>query len=153
MKANLASCKPQLGCFRSVLTTQAKQALKPIAVGSPAKHNHKSYDNRRQILLSGVLGTVAMCTTCEVSAIPLAPLGKRSDKVGGDKLQMPTVDQVKVRRPILIHHGYWDMLRHYPLSVNAHGSKISRLAISVPTKLFPLIVDAPAAGHFETGFS
>lgn len=96
MKAHLASCKPQVACFRSVLTTHAKQALKPTAVSSPVKHNHNGYDDRRQVLLSGVLGTVAMCTSYEVSAIPLAPLGKRTDRVGGDKLQMPTVDQVKV---------------------------------------------------------
>lgn len=97
MKASLASCKPQVACFRSVLKTQAKQALKPIAVTSLVKDNHNGHNNRRQVLLSGVLSTVAMGTACEVFAIPLAPLGKRTDKVGGDKLEMPTADQVKVK--------------------------------------------------------
>ena len=47
-----------------------------------------------------MLGVATLCTSCEVSAIPLAPLGKSTDKVGGDKLQMPSVAQVKVSATI-----------------------------------------------------
>ena len=92
--ANLASCKPQVECFRSICPLQARQARKPAVV--TASDGSSSYGDRRHVLLSSVLGVAALCTSCEVSAIPLAPLGKRTDKVGGDKLQMPSVDQVKV---------------------------------------------------------
>lgn len=94
--ANLTSCKPQVACFRSTCPSQARQAQRPAAAGSPVKHDHSSYSDRRHVLLSSVLGVAALCTPCEVSAIPLAPLGKSTDKVGGDKLQMPSVAQVKV---------------------------------------------------------
>lgn len=94
--ANLASCKPQVESFRSICPSQARQARRAATASNPVKHDQSRFSDRRHVLWSSVLGAAALCTSHEVSAIPLAPLGKRADKVGGDKLQMPSVDQVKV---------------------------------------------------------
>ncbi|KAL3145504.1 hypothetical protein ABBQ32_003328 [Trebouxia sp. C0010 RCD-2024] len=84
----------QIASFRSVCLIHVKNSQQhTTAAGSPVKRSH-SFD-RRHAVLSSVLGVAACFTPRKVSAIPLAPLGKRTDKVGGDKLEMPTVDQVK----------------------------------------------------------
>lgn len=86
----------QIASFRSVCLIHVKNSQQhTTAAGSPVKRSH-SFD-RRHAVLSSVLGVAACFTPRKVSAIPLAPLGKRTDKVGGDKLEMPTVDQVKAR--------------------------------------------------------
>lgn len=86
----------QITGFRSVCLVHVKDTQQHVpAAGVSAKRIHTI--DRRHALFSSVLGFAACLAPLEVSAIPLAPLGKRTDKVGGDKLQMPTVDQVKAR--------------------------------------------------------
>ena len=55
--------------------------------------------DRRHVLLSSTLAVATFAIEpLQCYALPLAPLGNLSDRIGGDKLKMPSVDQVKVSK-------------------------------------------------------
>jgi len=59
-------------------------------------------DRRTALLLSLTVLTGSFLVGKDAQAIPLAPLGKGSDTIGGPKLQQPSLKQVQVLPPVLL---------------------------------------------------
>ena len=94
----LRPCKPRLAPFRCTRCPKDRASIRGVWATAHGRDDHAcvSRVQRRALFFSTLAVAAFVSEPLQTPALPLAPLGKRSDRVGGDKLQSPTVDQVKV---------------------------------------------------------
>lgn len=78
-------------------TKQQHSVVKEIDTSTLANH---CTDRRAVLLVSLTVLAGSFLDGKDAQAIPLAPLGRGSDTVGGPKLQQPSLQQVQVPPPV-----------------------------------------------------
>lgn len=118
-KPNTASLTRSLHTFRSVRRIYVTNTL---CCQTGAIRGDRPERREMILTLASISGVLLVCDTAQ--AIPLAPLGKGSDTIGGPKLQQPSLKQVRVHALIMalrlvlgsICHKLLVLMGHFCLS-------------------------------------